>query len=113
MFSPSSKPKVAAIEWLAVARARTPSVPATTWAEATSQTLASTRISGAVCRSRRVRARAARSGIRPNLVRVSEIVRRLSGMVMDSIWSDHLGQANLYPSAQGPSSGMQPCPRSR
>src|SRR5918998_1072822 len=47
--------------WLAVARARTPSVAATTWAETTSHTLARTRISGAVCRSRRVRARVARS----------------------------------------------------
>src|SRR3712207_6706161 len=51
--------------WLAVARARTPSVAATTWAETTSHTLARTRISGAVCRSRRVRARVARSVTAP------------------------------------------------
>src|SRR6476646_9026819 len=67
MFSPSSSPNVAAIEWLAVARAVTPSTAATTRAETTSHTLASTRISGAVCRSSSVRARAARSGMRPNL----------------------------------------------
>ena len=42
-------------------RARTPSVPATTWADTTSQTLARTRISGAVCRSSRVRALATAS----------------------------------------------------
>src|SRR3954447_16722419 len=47
--------------WLAVARARTPSVAATTWAETTSHTLVRTRISGAVCRSSMVRARVARS----------------------------------------------------
>src|SRR5918997_3460424 len=51
--------------WLAVARARTPSVAATTWAETTSHTLARTRISGAVCRSRSARARVARSVTRP------------------------------------------------
>src|SRR5688572_9756963 len=39
------------MEWLAVASARTPGVASTTRAETTSQTLASTRISGAVCRA--------------------------------------------------------------
>src|SRR5215217_385430 len=85
------------MEWLAVARARTPSVAATTRADTTSQTLASTRISGAVCRSSRVRARVARSGMRPNLVLESEIVRAVSGNVMGHPWLDHLGQANLHP----------------
>src|SRR3954454_15976199 len=55
------------MEWLAVASARTPSVAATTCAETTSQTLASERISGAVCRSSSVRARAARSGMADTL----------------------------------------------
>ena len=37
----------------------------------------------------------ARSGMRPNLVRVSEIVRAVSGIVTGRPWRDHLGQANL------------------
>src|SRR5688572_2650539 len=57
------------MEWLAVASARTPSVAATTFADATSHTFASTRISGARCRSSSVRARAARSVMRSNLDR--------------------------------------------
>src|SRR5215210_4279179 len=55
------------MEWLAVASARTPSTAATARAETTSQTLTRVRMSGAVCRSRSVRARAARSVTRPNL----------------------------------------------
>src|SRR5829696_7081150 len=85
------------MEWLAVASARTPSVPATTRAETTSQTLASTRIWGAVCRSSRVSARAARPGIPATLVPMSEIVRAVSAFVTTDIWLDHLGQANLHP----------------
>src|SRR5918997_925982 len=53
--------------WLAVASARTPSVAATTCAETTSHTLVRTRISGAVCRSSRVRARVARSVTGPTV----------------------------------------------
>src|SRR5688500_14020302 len=84
------------MEWLAVARARTPSVEATARAETTSQTLARTRISGAVCSSRRVRARSARSGTPPKLDPVSEIVMHVSDIVMGRAWHDHLGQANLH-----------------
>src|SRR5215213_10169055 len=89
------------MEWLAVARARTPSVPATTRAETTSHTFGRTRISGEVCNSRSVRARDARSGMPPKLDRMSAIVMDVSGIVMGRLWRDHLGEANLLHSACG------------
>src|SRR5680860_148787 len=52
MFSPSAYPWEAAMEWLAVARARVASRPATTAALATSQTLTTTSSSGESCRRR-------------------------------------------------------------
>ena len=47
IFSPSGYPADAAMEWLAVARARVPGVPATTVAVMTSQTFTTTSSSGA------------------------------------------------------------------
>src|SRR3712207_5440245 len=92
MFSPSSYPKVAAMPWLAVARGRTPSVAATTCAETTSHTLVRTRISGAVCRSSRVRARVARSVTGSDRTAVSAVAQRpesrLAGLAGEPVEED-------------------------
>src|SRR3712207_1399342 len=73
---------------LAVASAPTPSVAAITRAETTSHTLVRTRIPGVVCRSRRVRARAARS-VTPVTVARSVVAQgpqsRLAGLAGEPV----------------------------
>src|SRR5687768_15904460 len=94
--------------WLAVASARTPSTPATTCADATSHTLVSVRISGAVCRSSRVWA-CSRSSVIGGLYarggrrRAARLNRRVVRVVTPTTQA-----ARVWGLAQGTGGGLRP-----